>query len=387
LLQYIYLWFAYKRNAVVTFGDISGFHASISYITQRYWAYKIAYRIPDSGDISSFFNTLFELLSSEFSIIFFLAVVIGFIALGKRNKQFMLFIFSLVLANILIMFFYGDNRDLVILQRYLFLVYAAFAVVLAYLLNLLFKKCNSLKTKLLFLALVLIVIGLQFKYAFADNNRRDHFIVSDFGENILNSMPSNSLIFVEGDAAWGSLLYRQSLNMRNDVVVVPTALLQFDWYIKSESLKYPEVVSTDLISLTTPSDRIDAMLRNNVRKRNIYTIFPSWEGKSSDFETVPIGILYQVVERGTSVKDILDSSRQWQSYKMRGIKANYYKDEYLDNMANNYRSLLNETAGAYYEVGYFDEAEYLLQKASDIGSHQVLENNLNRIIKSKSDKE
>jgi hypothetical protein len=38
-------------------------------------------------------------------------------------------------------------------------------------------------------------------------------------------------------------------------------------------------------------------------------------------------------------------------------------------------------------VGYFDEAEYLLQKASDIGSHQVLENNLNRIIKSKSDKE
>ena len=387
LFQYIYLWFAYKRNAVITFGDISNFHAFISYITQRDWAYKIAYRIPDSGDISLFINTLFKLLSSEFSIIFFLAIIIGFVILGKQNKQFLLFILSLALGNILIMFFYGDNRDLVILQRYFFLVYAVFAVVLAYLLNLLFKKCNSLKTKLLFLTFVFFVIGLQFKYAFADNNRHDHFIISDFGENILNSMPSDSLIFVDGDAAWGSLLYRQSLNVRNDVVVVPIALLQFDWYIKNESLKYPEVVSTNLISLTTPSDRINEMLRNNVQKRNIYTIFPSWEGKSSDFGTVPIGILYQVVERGTSVKDILDSSRQWQSYEMRGIKVNYYKDEYLNNMANNYRLLLNDTARAYYEVGYFDEAEYLLQKASDIGSHQVLENNLNRIIKSKSDKE
>jgi hypothetical protein len=89
------------------------------------------------------------------------------------------------------------------------------------------------------------------------------------------------------------------------------------------------------------------------------------------------------VGRETDIHDLLNSNRAWQNYQLRGVKIGYYKDASLGRIANYYRALLNDTAEAYYKEGYFDEAEYLLQKALDIGYDQALENNLNRIIKSK----
>ncbi len=199
----------------------------------------------------------------------------------------------------------------------------------------------------------------------------------------------SSLILIDTDEVFGSLLYLQSTGVRNDVIVLHANILNRDWYIKNESSRHPDVISADLTSLTAPdrSTRIERILKDNMSERSTYTMFPDWERRAPDFETVPIGILNQVVERGTDMQDLLNSNRAWQDYQLRGVKIGFYKDASLERIANYYRVWFNRTAGAYYEVGYFDEAEYLLRKASDIDPHQVLENNLDRIIKAKSDKE
>ena len=101
------------------------------------------------------------------------------------------------------------------------------------------------------------------------------------------------------------------------------------------------------------------------------------------FEFVPIGLVNRIVLKDTDIREILTSSKEWQNYKLRNIKANFYKDAMVDNMTIYYIYALNNTGMAYFRNGFLDEGEYLLRKALDIGKDYRVESNLNQIIQQK----
>ena len=144
LSQYLYLWLAYTRNTVMTWGSVGSFRDFFNYITQRDYVNKIAARTLNSSVL--FANTLVKFLISEFTIPFFIIILLGLFILARKNKHLFLLLISLVAANILIMFLYGNDNDLFILARYISIPYVVCAISLAYFFDTLFKLV-SLKKK------------------------------------------------------------------------------------------------------------------------------------------------------------------------------------------------------------------------------------------------
>jgi hypothetical protein len=63
-----------------------------------------------------------------------------------------------------------------------------------------------------------------------------------YGTGLLNSTPAKAIIFTEGDKATFTLWYfRFALHQRQDVAVVVTSLLPFDWYRGTLRSTYPSL--------------------------------------------------------------------------------------------------------------------------------------------------
>jgi hypothetical protein len=65
----------------------------------------------------------------------------------------------------------------------------------------------------------------------------------NFGRQILESAPSNAIIFAEGDqAVFTTWYFHYALHERPDLVVIATDLLHFDWYQENLRSNYPSLV-------------------------------------------------------------------------------------------------------------------------------------------------
>lgn len=384
LSQYLYLWLAYTRNTVMTWGSVGSFRDFFNYITQRDYVNKIAARTLNSSVL--FANTLVKFLISEFTIPFFIIILLGLFILARKNKHLFLLLISLVAANILIMFLYGNDNDLFILARYISIPYVVCAISLAYFFDTLFKLV-SLKKKggyILVLGVIFILIGLQLKTALAFNNRHNNFIINDFTENAFSSIDSDSIFITTGDPITGPAWYFQSINRRNDIIIISGDLVRYNWYIENLAKRYPDIINKKLLETQGVGNRLVEIFKDNISHRKIYSISNELKNENATaFEFVPIGLVNRIVLKDTDIREILTSSKEWQNYKLRNIKANFYKDAMVDNMTIYYIYALNNTGMAYFRNGFLDEGEYLLRKALDIGKDYRVESNLNQIIQQK----
>ena len=373
LFQYMYIQFAYARNTIITWGDISSFRGFIDYITQRDFAFKMSARTID--DSTLFLNTLVNLLSTEFTVIFFIIALLGFVIFKAKYKLLLSFIAYLILANISIMFFYGNSLDVVVLYRYLFLIYIAFAISLALFLDIYFNKYSFRKNKPAFivsLAIILLLIGLQFKAAFADNNRHTNYIVSDYAENLFLTLEKDSIIFTIGDAATDSLWYLQSNNYRTDVVVIADHLLTYDWYVAQLHRKYGNKIPLQIMGVKTPSGKetVDKrrveIIKVNFKLWPIYLNYfdPVILSETPDFSIIPLGILYKIESKNWHNIQLLKERNDylWDSYKLRGF-ARKYDGEDLQGLIDAYPRSLFNLASSYINLRLQLDAKKALEKA------------------------
>lgn len=367
LIQYVYLWSAYMRNTVVTWGDISSFENFISYITQSDYSYKISARTIENS--LPFFHTMFGYLSNEATPILFIAAILGFIIVGRKNRILLMFILALALSNVAILFLYGNNQDLFIMYRYLYVINITFAISLAYFFDSLFERYMSKeRNKYLILAIIpLFVIGFQLKVGFEQNNRHDYSLFADFTKNAFESIRPNSIYITSGDPITGPAWYYQSIGLGRDVIIISGELVRYDWYIRSLMKRYPDAVNNTVLNKKGVGERLITIIENNIYKREIYSIPPGIIGNGADrFEFVPIGILNRVVLKGTDIKNILGTSRGWEYYRLVNIKAGFYEERMADNLVAYYKISLSNTATAYFNYGFNDDGEYLMRKSLEI---------------------
>ena len=69
-----------------------------------------------------------------------------------------------------------------------------------------------------------------------------------FGREVMNSIPTHSIVFMNGDRVVFTLWYFQyALHQRSDIVVIATDLLPFDWYRSTLQSIYPDLVLPDSV--------------------------------------------------------------------------------------------------------------------------------------------
>lgn len=384
-VQYIYLFFAYKKNGIVNWGDLSSLDGFIYYITQRQYASKMFANT--SSDAGNFLTKVTGLLTSEFTIIFFIIAIMGLIIIFKKDKTLFVILGSVTLANIGLMFGYGNSEgDLIILFRYLFIANTALALAVAFGIDGIISWIGVLKGHkriiLLSVGMILTVI-FQFKNSYAFNDRKYNYLVEDTANNILNNVKPNAVIMSYVDHITGPLWYLQSLGHRKDVTVVAMQLLTFDWYIKNMIHRYPEIVNTELLDIERDNVRLEALIKNTVSKRPVYSVFNSLDDKSPEQELdfIPQGLLSQIVPKGSvDTRELaLANKAIWDKYAMRDIKADIYSDEYLNFLAKTYALALYSGGIAYYNAGFLDESLDALQKSLEIFPHPTTQKNFDYI--------
>lgn len=373
-VQYLYLFIAYRRNSIVTLGNITNLPHFLSYITQRDYANKISSR--NGEQIALFLKKVVTLFSSEFTILFFIAILIGFILLYRRNRSFSVLIASIVTANILMMFFYGNNTDISVLFRYFFLSYLALIIPLAYFLQVLFLKFKQKNWNIPFL-IVLISLGLllEFHLAWKLDNRHTNYVISDFAMNILKTAEPNSIVLSVGDPVTGPLWYLQSIGVRPDVTVIDTNLLNFDWYVENESKRNPNIVNLDLLKLPTKEDRLLSLLNQNISAHHIYSFFIPRDSRVTDaFDLLPVGIVNEITPKGTMPVANLPAinKRNWDIYTVRGIKPDSYKDTMVSDTAEIYSIISSNLGQIYYQAKMYDESQAALERALQFDSRNSI---------------
>lgn len=377
-LQYFYVPIAYGRNVIVNWGEINNIRDFINYITQMDYSDKIFTR---SFDIVVLFTKkATELIISEFTILFFILAVLGTILLIKKNKKAVLLLSTVTLTNMGIMLMYGNNQDLIVLYRYLFPTYMVLSIVIAYLIDSVFKQTKN--RLIIFLIFCALIAGLswEFKSSYALNNRRNNFIISDFADNLLSSMENGSIIISSGDPITGPLWYMQSIGKRNDLIIISGDLIRYDWYIRNLNKRYPDVVNEDLLEQSGVGARLSEIIVTNLPTHKIYSIPNSIKG-AEDFDFIPVGIVNRVTKKNVINKqEFLDLNMGlWNKYEMRGVESGRYEDVMVDEMTKYYALMLNNLGMAYFRSGLLKESTDMLNRSLEINPSSEVQQNLDLV--------
>lgn len=388
-IQYLYLFFAYKRNTTINWGDLSSWDGFVYYITQRQYANKFF-----ATDFSGFFSKLGSLLTGEFTIIFFPIVIIGLIVLYRKDRKLFIMLTATGLINIVIMLGYGKESDLPLLFRYLFIIYLLLAVITTFGLDFLASQIKEVKSvRLRFALLFGIIFGLVLipaKANFRLNNRHQNYIVVDLAANILKTVPPNALLITAGDNITGSLWYLQSLEHRRDIIIVSRGLLERDWYVKNLNQNYPDTVSSSMLDIQAPKQRLVKLVSDNIASRPVYLTFLYLNLNSlfSDYHIVPEGITYGIRVNPPDITTVKTRNEElWQSYALRNLD-NFNGSPIIEANVNDYAVALNNLAFYYNNVGLLDEAQKVLEQALTIPSvdQSIVKKNLEAIAKKKLNK-
>ncbi len=95
--------------------------------------------------------------------------------------------------------------------------------------------------------IVLIVFLIPFKqltrnYRLVDGSKS--YFAYDYGQNILQNVKPNSIVFVAGDNFWPLFYLQVAENVRPDVTVLSPSLMNTSWYVKQILLRNPDLPLT-----------------------------------------------------------------------------------------------------------------------------------------------
>ena len=383
MAQYLYIPFAYARHGFITWGDISNINGFLYYITQREYSGKI-FANPVSN-LGNFLTRLMSLITSEFTIAFFVISAIGLFALYRANKKMALMFILIAVTNAGMMYAYGKSGDLVVLFRYIFLIDIIIVLFIAQGIDVLIDKLGFLKNGkgvAIFTLIVVSIVIVEFKNAYAYNNRREIYIFEDFAHNVLTSIEPNSILFAADDSLINSLWYAQSLGQRDDVIVFSAGLLNFDWYINGEINKHPDILDKELLLEKWDSNRIDYIIKRNIEHKKIYTTFTAWgEYSKLNLDFIPVGNIYQVISGSDKNREniLRKNEALWDKYILRDLRIDTHKDFTVNQLIRYYARSLNNIGVTYANLGDFKQAIDFFKKSIDIVPDAETGDNLEKV--------
>lgn len=220
LLPYIYLPIKAAQNPSYIWGEPNTFLGFFNMITRR------EYTGNNFQDISFFAWRIWDWLQliswKEFLLIGLGLGILGIASFWKKDKKTAIFILLLVIFSGPVFALLSDTPsewvEAIGMERFFIFSYFIFTLAIGLGINWFFEKYPKLG-----LILILLPIGF-FLLNFRQVNLRQYYYAYDLGQNILKSLPPNTVLFAGSDVPLFELWYLQKVeNLRPDVKVLPGA--------------------------------------------------------------------------------------------------------------------------------------------------------------------
>jgi len=187
---------------------------------------------------------------------------------------------------------------------------------------------------------------------FHENDQHENYIAFDYANNSFRSLDRGAVLFTWGDSGAFPLWYLQGVErMREDLVLLHTPHLVFDWYLDS----FPDFFRSSVLrSVPSEYKNADNFLRlaieEQIDKRPVYIDFSTrYSLKLDGYELHQQGICYLVKKR-TRGKTVSPDMRTWDLYTVRGITGDTIP----------FRDLDTSKAILIYGISHLDAGEALL---------------------------
>ena len=241
LLPFIYLPVASSFNPKMDWGNPENATNFIRTITRH--QYQSQDKITLNGFISQLVYS-FKLLSEQWYPVFLIFAILGIYLIYKYNKNFFWFCFVYLFFSIPVMV-YMTNTDIknpisaeinkntlsvAFIPAYL-LISAVIGIGLFYLINIIRTKKTIIYSLFALLSVLFAASNIYKNYRKEDKST--YYFPESYANNIFNTLPKNSLLFINWDPFGFPLNYYQFVeNKRPDIIVIDQLLLKRSWYIQ-----------------------------------------------------------------------------------------------------------------------------------------------------------
>ncbi|HWI39959.1 MAG TPA: DUF2723 domain-containing protein, partial [Verrucomicrobiae bacterium] len=200
----------------------------------------------------------------------------------------------------------------------------------------------------LFVSLPVLLCSIHF----VENNQRENYIAYDYATNTLRSLPQGAVLYTWGDSGAFPLWYLQGVEkMRDDLDLVHTPHLVFDWYLDG----FPGIFAGSGVrnipeGARSAEEMMMVTMYEQGRRRPVYVDFST--RYSIQFDRLVLqqrGIVYSVEQVGGPLR--LPEVSIWSKYNARGL--------YGDPMA--FRDLDTGKAMLIYANAHLEQGETLLR--------------------------
>ena len=312
--------------------------------------------------------TFIVTMARQFTIPVFLVGLAGIYALHKKKMilsffLLLIFIFSgpifTVLANVA-----SDNNAKAMIERFYQMPAIIFSIWVGLGTMALFEK---IKADILKKLLAVILISFLILFNFHDANKSRNYLEFDYGINILDSIPENTIIFTRRDNTRNILWYLQLVEKRRPDVKMIISPMPF-WWTEYAKEKWPGLK----LQLNNNNEAdIMAIINDNYIDYPIYSDNIESEplGKYYDY-WMPEGVIFKFVPAKRDSLDISGIKKLYNklnTYSYRGIHDKYFRDDTFSMEIINYYSESYFNYGAiYHNRGFYNDAVREFQKAIEI---------------------
>lgn len=208
--------------------------------------------------------------------------------------------------------------------------------------------------------------AISFSLNYVENDQHENWIAHDYATNSLRSLPKGAILYTWGDSGAFPLWYLQSVErMREDVDLLHTPHLVFDWYLES----FPHVFRTSRLRYAPleqlpPETALLLHVDESLGSRPLFIDFSTrYSVPLSDLTIRQRGIIFGIEAKGSGTA-LEPYGSIWDRYTFRGMWGDmFFRDLDTGKAIMIYGSSSLEEGETYLRLGMRDRAMTSLQRA------------------------
>lgn len=376
LLPLIYLPVSFLGNPEIIWGEANTIKGFIAILTRQAYGSFVPGSFISDSPVHRFIQliNLNYFVLGDFTLVGYLAIIVGLIILYKSKfidkvERFSLFV-ALILFGPFFVFYanfpLGDKFALGTVERFLILFYFLLAFPLYLGLDWFFAKLISLLRLILatrykiFLPLVFLVfcifpVGLALKNYRLLINLKNYSVTEKLGKDILNSAGKNSIIMLYSDTPLFNTqyVYYSNKNAYPSKVLIHTSKMPSEYYQNVIRKNYPKIIFQN-----KKNYNIEDFIDDNIKNYEIYSTDEYSFSQSFSYKWTVQGLLYKLVPKDyenntqieTDIKTFWNNAENKNLGKYYLANRNYWSNYFTNDVLRIYAIAHQNTAFYYLNV-------------------------------------
>jgi Flp pilus assembly protein TadD len=326
-----------------------------------------------SGTFAGFLHNMsvyFTSMAGQCSLLFIPLFFLGIFQSFKKDRKILLFfILIFILSGPFFLILASPSSEegwKWLIERFYVPSFLALIFFTGFALQFITEKIK--KSSLCYLFLLLVFIPLIYNYQKVNNS--NNYLYYDYGKNLLNTLPEDSILICKSDLCGMSAMYFQKVeHFREDVKVFHYGLLESEWYRNQMKQVYPVIFTGKL-----PAGR-DEFIKMTASKYPLY--FDIAPEEFSDCLTC-CGLVYRLSSEGKysqNSKEVLTLLEE--GYKFRNnLEPSLYNEYFSRELLRFYSTAYYVTAMELQKKNLYGEAEKAFEKSLELYKFPQVYNSL-----------